>query len=222
MMSLAMREPSNVGSRVESRVGATRPTQIEASAPVESAGRRRILRSAALVAVAVALVAFFASGAHRAIDLEGLRSAIRAAGPLGALVFLCAFALLQPLHVSSYVFIFAAAFVWPPPLAFALSWAGAFAACHVSFGVARGLGQGFVQPRLPERFRRFDRSLSAGGLRFVVLTKLVFFSTPAVQFAFGVSRIPLRTFALGTAIANTPTVALAVVFAAQLERWLLH
>jgi uncharacterized membrane protein YdjX (TVP38/TMEM64 family) len=197
----------------------TAPGTNEADVVAGISRRRRILRVASFGVVALLLVAFFASGAHRSVDLEGLRSTIRGAGPIGGVVFLCAFAFLQPLHISSYLFIFVAAFLWSPPVAFALSWLGAFAACHVSFGVARWLGRDFVQPRLPERLRSYDRSLSEGGLRFLLLMKVLFFSTPVVQFAFGVSRIPLRTFAFGTALGNTPTVALAVLFAAQLETW---
>ncbi|MBC7172159.1 MAG: TVP38/TMEM64 family protein [Polyangiaceae bacterium] len=186
--------------------------------PPEEFSRSRYLKVAISLMIVAAIVALFASGVYRQFELEALREAILDAGPLGSLAFLVAFTVLQPLNVSSHVFIIGAALIWSPPVAFALSFVGSMTASHLAFGTARWLGRDYVQPRLPERMRRYDERLSNAGLRAVIWMKVLLFNMPALQFALGVSRMPLRTFSLGTAIGNLPTILVDIaigVFIAQ-------
>ncbi len=173
---------------------------------MQAPSSRRYVKGAAIALIVAAVALAFKSGVFRDLELETLPETIRAAGAMGSLVFLLAFTLLQPLNVSSHIFVIGAALIWPPHIAFALSCIGSFTASHLSFGTARWLGRDFIQPRLPERVRRYEEKLSEAGLKAVIWLKLIFFNAPGLQFALGVSRVPLRTFAIGTAIGNLPTI----------------
>jgi uncharacterized membrane protein YdjX (TVP38/TMEM64 family) len=185
-----------------------------------ASGAVRWARAAIGVLVVGGLAALVGSGALR-IDLDTLREAVRTAGPLGVLVFIAAYSLFQPMFVPTQVFILAAPILWPTPLALALSWVGALSASVTAFGTARWLGRDVIQPRLPERIRRLDHALSEGGLRAVIVAKVFLFTSPPLQWVCGLSRLPLRTFVLGTAIGNTPQVVLWTAVGTGLDTWLL-
>jgi uncharacterized membrane protein YdjX (TVP38/TMEM64 family) len=178
----------------------------------------RVLKIATVVVIVVAVVLLFKSGVLRQLELETLPATVREAGALGSVLFLLAFTLLQPLNVSSHIFVIGSALIWPPHVAFALSCIGSFTASHLSFGTARWLGRDFIQPRLPERMKRYDEKLSNAGLRAIIWMKVVFFNMPGLQFALGVSRVPVRTFALGTIIGNVPTIVVDIA----IGLWFVH
>ncbi len=162
------------------------------------------LKVAAVVAIVVVVVVAWRSGILRDLELETIRDRIRAAGAMGSLLYLLAFTVLQPMYVSAHAFVIAAALIWPPPMAFALACTGAFTSSHFAFGTARWLGRDFVQPRLPERIRRYDDVLATGGLRFLIGLKAIMYTSPHLQFALGVSRVPVRSFAIATFVGNMP------------------
>lgn len=183
--------------------------------------RMRILRLIAVLAVLGLVATLIFSGALDEFSLEKTAAWVRSFGTWGAVVFILSFAFIQPVGVSGHTFVLAAALVWPPPLAFALSLTGALGSSLVNVAFARWVAFDWVQARIPERFRKYERWLTEKGLRGVILFRLVTFTLHPAQLLIGVMRVPLPRLILGTAIGFAPTIALDVWFGGELLRRLL-
>lgn len=163
----------------------------------------RILLGLAVVAV---LVWLFASGTHRSLSPVAVREHLHASGPWGPLVFVAAFAALQPFGLSAHVFIVAASLMWPPAIAVALATVGTLAAASVAFAFARHMGSAWVQARLPARLRRWDDRLATHGFRTVVLLRILFFTFAPLQLMLGVSRISFATYFFASLVGLAPMI----------------
>jgi uncharacterized membrane protein YdjX (TVP38/TMEM64 family) len=154
------------------------------------------------------------------LDPERIRSLLTESGVWGPVLYIAAFALIEPLGAPGIIFIIPASFVWPLAVAFALSWIASIGAGIVGFSFARWIARDFVQRHLPDRFHRFDRQLAERALLAVIVVRLVFFLTPPAHWVLGVSRVPFGTYVLGTAIGFAPGVALMTVAGpALVEFW---
>lgn len=175
----------------------------------------------AVIAVLVTLVAwFYMSGQYEKIDPTALRAYIRDAGILGALLFVLAYSCLQPFGVNGLVFLLSAPLIWSPTEAFLLNWAGTVGTGLFSFAVARFIAKNWVQERIPERVRRFDHRLYSRGLTTVLLLRLVFYTTPTVQYALGVSRVRVAPFLIGTVLGVAPFTLLMTFLGIRINVWL--
>lgn len=175
---------------------------------------------AVLAAVAL-VVALLASGALDAFSLEKTAAWVRGFGPWGFAVFLLAFTFIQPVGVSGHTFVLAAALVWPPWTAFGLSLLGALGSALVNVAFARRVALDWVQARIPERLRRYERWVVERGFVGVVVFRLLTFTLHPAQLLMGVLRVPLGTLVLGTALGFAPTVAFDVWFGGELLKRLL-
>ncbi|MFT7623090.1 MAG: putative membrane protein YdjX (TVP38/TMEM64 family), partial [Myxococcota bacterium] len=106
---------------------------------------------ATIMMIVAALVLFLA----RDLSPERAADLVAEAGPMAWLVFVLAFAFIQPLGVSGHIFCLGAVVLWPPLTAFCVGLAGAVGAAVTSFFVARYLARDAVQAWLPERARRY-------------------------------------------------------------------
>lgn len=134
------------------------------------------------------------------LDPERFRSEMRDLGPWGYVVFIVAFALLQPLGLPGLGFVVAAAFVWSRPLAYALSFAGSLASSSTGFGFARFVARDWISTRLPARLRRYDAWIERRGFLATAGLRLVFVMHPVLHAVFGISRIRFGTYILGCAV----------------------
>ena len=175
------------------------------------------IKLALLVALVAAVLWLYASGAHEAVDAQALQTWIRGAGAWGAVAFVAVYGLLQPLGVRSVFFLLSAPLIWPPVHAVLLSWFGAVVASVIAFGFARFVARDWAQGRAPARVRKLDDKLAEDGFRTVTLLRLLFYTTPALQFALGVSRVRFRAFLFGTIVGVLPFTLLMTLFGAQLS-----
>jgi phospholipase D1/2 len=179
----------------------------------------------ALGGVLVAAVAgAWASGVGDHLEPAALERSIRAAGPLGPVVFVAAFAVAELLHLPAMLFLLGAAVIWPLPTALATAYAGAFVASIFVVVVARlavgDLARKHLVHRLPERLRGLDEKLEHGGLREIVLLRLVTFMLPAAHWVVGISKARMRDVVLGTAIGILPGIVVTVVLGRTIaEHW---
>jgi uncharacterized membrane protein YdjX (TVP38/TMEM64 family) len=187
---------------------------------VATSTRGRWLRFAAgllfLIAVLVVLFGGFAEGA----DATQIRQWLLDLGWWGPLVFLVAFALLQPVGVAAHVFILAAALVWPPFIALPLSLGGAVAAGCVAFGFARFVGFDWVQARLPDKVKGYDEALIIRGFRTVLVLRLTMFTFGPMQLMLGVSKVRFGPYVAGTALGLLPLIAVETFAGASLVDFL--
>lgn len=176
-----------------------------------------------VVAVLVSGVAwFYMSGTYERIDPEAMRTWMRSAGAWGALLFVAAYTLLQPLGVNGLVFLVSAPLIWSPTEAFALNWLGTVGTGLFSFVFARFVARDWVQARLPPRVRRFDDRLYARGFMTVFLLRLVFYTAPSVQYALGVSRVRPGPFLVGTVLGVVPFTLLMTLLGVRINAWLVE
>jgi uncharacterized membrane protein YdjX (TVP38/TMEM64 family) len=179
-----------------------------------------VVRIAVLAALVVGVGVAWWGGWLESLDAERVRALLAESGAWGPVLYVAAFALVEPLGVPGVVLIIPASFVWPFGVAFALSWLASIGAGIVGFAFARWIARDFARRHLPERFHRFDRQLTERALLAVIVVRLVFFLAPPAHWVLGISRVPFGTFVLGSAIGFAPGVALLTVAGpAVVELW---
>ena len=161
----------------------------------------------------------YLGGVYERVDAHRIRTWVQHSGGLGGLAFIAAYAVLQPLGVRSIFFLLSAPLIWSPAEALLLSWLGAIVASVLAFGFARFVARDWAQARAPERIRKLDERLAKDGFRTVTLLRLVFYTTPALQLALGVSRVRVRPFLWGTALGVMPFTALMTFFGTELSQF---
>ncbi len=182
---------------------------------------RGSLLKIALVAVVVSLIAwFYTSESYEEVDPQAMRVWIRNAGVWGGVLFVVAYSCLQPFGVNGLLFLLSAPLIWSPTDAFLLNWIGTVGTGVFSFLVARFIARDWVQKRLPQRVRRFDDRLHTRGLVTVLLLRLVFYTTPTVQYALGVSRVKIGPLMLGTILGVAPFTLMTTLLGIRASVWL--
>lgn len=182
--------------------------------------RHRIIRVVVGLALLAAVIGVLVSGVFEGLSPESIRARLLESGPWGPLAFVLAFALLQPFGAAAHVFIVGSSLVWPPVVAFVLSWVGALAAGCVAFVFARYMGRSWVQPRLPDRLAAYDARLAERGFRTVLIMRLLLFTFGPMQLMFGVSRVRFVPFLLASAVGLMPMIAVEIgLGASALELW---
>ena len=182
--------------------------------------RRKIIKFVlGLLFLAAVLVLLF-GGLHENLNAATVRDWLQASGVWGPVLFLVAFALLQPLGLSAHVFILAASLVWHPVVALLLSWTGTVAGGCVAFGFARYVGHEWVQARIPERLKKYDAALQTNGFRTVLVLRLLMFSFGPMQLMLGVSKVRFGPFLAGTVLGVLPLVAAETFLGASIVDWL--
>lgn len=152
-------------------------------------------------------------------DFANPRSFARAVVDMGAwgyVGFVLAYALFQPFGAPGTAFIVAAPLIWPWPVAFALSMTGTMAASVLGFSFARFVARDWVEARIPERFRRYDRALERNALQTVFILRLIFWMPQALHAFFGVSRVPFVTHFWGSLLGYLPPLFLVSYMGAEL------
>jgi uncharacterized membrane protein YdjX (TVP38/TMEM64 family) len=176
------------------------------------------------IAVAAAipgLVAWvYASGAYERFDPVTMRDWVRAAGPWGGLLFVASYSCLQPFGVNGLVFLLSAPLIWNPTEAFLLNWAGTVGTGLFSYAGARFFVRDWLQERLPARVRRFDDRLRTRGFRTVFLLRLVFYTTPSVQWALGVSQVRFAPFLVASVLGVAPFTLGTTLIGVRVAAWL--
>lgn len=173
---------------------------------------------AALVASLIAWV--YVSGTYQEFDPATMRVWFRDAGAWGGLLFIAAYSVLQPFGVNGLVFLLSAPLIWSPTDAFLLNWAGTVGTGLFSYAGARFVVRDWLQERLPRWVRRFDDRLQTHGFRTVLLLHLIFYTTPSVQWALGVSRVGFFPLLAGTVLGVAPFTLLMTLFGIRINAWL--
>ena len=166
----------------------------------------------AFIVLVTAAVLFFVLGGYGWITGDGnIEELLTETGVLGPLIFLLVMWCTQPLGVPGFVYMVPAGIVWPYPLAIALSWIGNLGASYIAFMFARWFARDWVRYRIPPRMHRYDDRLEQGGLRPIILLRLVFGQLPPADWLLGVTKVTQRNFLIGTGIGIIPGVVFFVV-----------
>ncbi len=159
----------------------------------------RAVRIVVLVVVLAALVAAQRYGVfHEFASPARVAQTLVERGAWGYVVFVVAYAALNPIGVPGTAFVLAAALIWPWPIAFALSMVGTISASVIGFSLNRLILREWVSGLIPARFRRYDEALATRAFATVFFLRLVFWMPPLLHAFFGVSRVRFWTHFWGS------------------------
>lgn len=162
----------------------------------------RALRGAKIAAVGVVLTMLIVAQRfgvfEQFADPAHVRDILVELGPRGYVVFVLAYATLQPFGIPGTVFVVAASLIWPWPVAFALSMVGTMAASCVGFSFARFVARDWIAGIIPARFRKYDEALERRAFTTVFLLRLIFWMPPLLHASFGVSKVRFWTHFWGS------------------------
>jgi uncharacterized membrane protein YdjX (TVP38/TMEM64 family) len=159
----------------------------------------RNARIAAVLVVIVLLVVAQRLGVFEQVkDPAHLTQSIAALGAWGFVVFVLAYAALQPFGVPGTVFVVAAPLIWPWPIAFCVSMVGTMAASVIGFSFARFVARDWVAARIPGRFRKYERALEERAFLTVFLLRFIFWMPQVLHAFLGVSKVRFWTHFWGS------------------------
>ena len=184
--------------------------------------QRRILL---VLVLAGTLGGLYASGFFDLLhEPQRVRDILEALGAWAPILYVVAFAVLEPFFVPGIAFIIPGALFFSFAELFWLSWLGAVGAGVVGFSFARYLGRDYAETHMPKRFRAYDEQLARHALRTVILIRMTLFLAPPAHWFLGLSQIRFAPFFLGTALGFLPGIALVtyltVVVEESIGQWL--
>ncbi len=136
----------------------------------------------------------------------------------GLLLFVLLFCLGNLIQVPGWVFLVAAVFglgQWAGGL---VTYVAACTSCFVTFWLIRWLGGGALQQLQSPLARRILQQLDARPVQSVLLTRLLFQTLPALNYALALSGIRWRHYALGTVLGLPLPIAVYCFFIDALVR----
>jgi uncharacterized membrane protein YdjX (TVP38/TMEM64 family) len=149
-------------------------------------------------------------------DPERVRDTLVELGPWGYLVFVVAYAALQPFGVPGTVFVMAAPLIWPWPVAYALSMVGTMAASVIGFSFSRFVARDWIAAKIPQRFRKYDEALEKHAFRTVVLLRFIFWMPQLLHAFLGLSKVRFSTHFWGSLVGYALPLLLVSYFGQKL------
>ncbi|MCS7475225.1 TVP38/TMEM64 family protein [Umezawaea endophytica] len=151
--------------------------------------------------------------------VDQLRAQVLGAGSLGSVAFVAFCAVGTAAFFPKPVLATVAGLLFGVVLGVALAVVGFTAGALISFGVARKLGRNAVAARLGHgRLRVLDAVFATRGVSATLVLRLVpLVPFTASNFGAGVTAVPLRSFAVGTAVGLVPSTVLAAVLGDALQ-----
>ena len=145
---------------------------------------------------------------------ERLQAAVESAGPWGVAILIGAFTLGLFIQVPGIVFATAAILCYGRLWGGLLAYFGAVIACSTVFTCVRAVGGSALDEIEKPWVRKILAQIDDHPLRTVTLLRLVFWSSPQLNYAFALSKVSFRHHLLGTMIGLIP-IKIAVAFGIQ-------
>jgi uncharacterized membrane protein YdjX (TVP38/TMEM64 family) len=162
----------------------------------------------ALLVAAIALIHLIAQVPIEAIDFVALESRFQDLGVWTYPLFVMAFVMLAMFPIPSTFWVLVGGSLFGPLTGTVLSVVSASLAAVLAFVMGRYFARDYVRTHGGPRVRWVMRGVDAEGWRFVAMTRLIpVFPFAPTNYALGLTRIRLRTYALTTAIALIPNLA---------------
>ncbi|HWO24773.1 MAG TPA: VTT domain-containing protein [Kofleriaceae bacterium] len=165
-----------------------------------------------------ALVAVFVCGtvwayATGRVSSGSIKAWLDSLGPLAPALFVVAFVLGAFIGMPGMVFVIGGRLAFGPETGFVLGYGGGMLACLAPFATARflrGERAATWQPR-GRLLRRAFAMIESHPLRAVLLLRLALWFNPPLSYALAMTRVPVRTYLAGCAVALAPVVAVAML-----------
>ena len=158
-----------------------------------------------LVIVAAALWLLFNRSPLEPADIE---HAIRTLGPWGPVAYVALFALATVLFLPGALFAVAAGALFGPVWGTIVNLTGASLGATLAFLIARYVAADWVRQKAGTRLERLIKGVEAEGWRCVTLMRLMpFIPFNLLNYALGLTRIPVASYVLASVISMTPGAA---------------
>ena len=142
------------------------------------------------------------------LSTEGVEQFIAGLGVWGPLVFVLLWIVTPPLFVPGLAMSLAGGALFGPVLGTAYTVVGATGGATVAFLLARYIGADWVEHKATGYLARVKAGVEQDGWLYVAFTRLVpLFPFNVLNYAFGITRIPLRTYVITSAICMAPGTA---------------
>lgn len=158
-----------------------------------------------LVIVAAALWLLFNRSPLEPADIE---HAIRTLGPWGPVAYVALFALATVLFLPGALFAVAGGALFGPVWGTIVNLTGASLGATLAFLIARYVAADWVRQKAGTRLERLIKGVEAEGWRCVTLMRLMpFIPFNLLNYALGLTRIPVASYVLASVISMTPGAA---------------
>lgn len=139
------------------------------------------------------------------LDAAALQAWVEGAGAAGPVIFIAIYAAATVLFLPGAVVTLAGGALFGPVWGTLWNLSGATLGATLAFLIARHLGADWVARRAGPRLRSLDEGVSAEGWRFIAFVRLVpLFPFNLLNYALGLTRIPLSAYVLASAIFMLP------------------
>jgi uncharacterized membrane protein YdjX (TVP38/TMEM64 family) len=155
--------------------------------------------------VILAVVLVLAAGAwatgllDRLQDVDAIRATIEAAGAWGPVLYIAVAMASFAVFLLSFP-VWAATVIWPLPEAFAYSFIASLLGSVLTYGLTFALGRTWARERVPQSLAAWEARLEARPFVALVTLRFLLWANPLVDMLLAVSRVPPRTYLLGTAV----------------------
>jgi uncharacterized membrane protein YdjX (TVP38/TMEM64 family) len=158
------------------------------------------------------------TGASRYLEQETLRASITGYGVLAPVVYILIYTVAPALFLPGLPITVAGGILFGPFWGVVYAITGATMGACLAFLVSRYLAREWVEGKLTSpRWRRLDEAVKRHGWRVVAFTRLIpIFPFNLLNYAFGLTRISFRQYALTTFIAMLPACIAFIVFSSSL------
>jgi uncharacterized membrane protein YdjX (TVP38/TMEM64 family) len=170
-----------------------------------------VLRIGILVLLVAALILVAElTGLRARLSLDGIRALT--AGPGGLALFAAAFSAAQVAHLPGMAFVAAAVVSWGPLRGGVIGWLAAVLAVCVSFVVVRAVGGRAPAKISRPRLERLLAAVERRPIRTVLMLRLLFWLSPALNSALALSRVRFRDYAVGSAAGLLAPILVVALF----------
>ncbi len=165
----------------------------------------RTLLPRLLLALVLASAAILLALHRDRLDPELIETTIRGLGPWAPVAHILLFTIASVLFVPGAILGLAGGVLFGPLWGTIFNLAGATLGATAAFLVARYLAAGWVKRKVGGRLQKLITGVEVEGWRFVAFTRLVpLFPFNLLNYAFGLTRIPLSHYVLASLICMAP------------------
>jgi uncharacterized membrane protein YdjX (TVP38/TMEM64 family)/Fe-S oxidoreductase len=171
-----------------------------------------------LLFLAVVIAAVNISGVSRYIDQQMLRTWIGSYGSLAPIIYMCVYAVAPALFLPGLPITIVGGILFGPFWGVVYAIIGSTIGACVAFIVSRYLAREWVERQLKSpRWRRLDEGVEKHGWKMVAFTRLIpLFPFNLLNYAFGLTKIGFRHYAVATFICMLPACIAFIVFSSSL------
>jgi uncharacterized membrane protein YdjX (TVP38/TMEM64 family)/Fe-S oxidoreductase len=171
-----------------------------------------------LLFLAVVIVTVKATGISRYLEQETLRAWIGGYGALAPIIYMLFYTVAPALFLPGLPITIVGGILFGPFWGVVYTITGATAGACIAFLISRYLAREWVEGQLKSpRWRRLDQGVEKHGWKVVAFTRLIpLFPFNLLNYAFGLTRIGFRQYAIATFVFMLPACIAFIVFSSSL------